>query len=317
MPRILRAVVAIAALTFLPGSLPAQNRQPELLRPLITALNLEGRVMWVDGSANIARITTREGVRDLVQRCKKANFNTIVVDVKPVVGQVLYDSQIAARLVQWQGKTYPRFDVLAAFVEEGKSVGIEIAASLNVFAEGHKYFNTGLAYEKRDWQSIAYTADHAIVSGGGDRLPVRSIGDPDDDKRPPVFGDSDVLAPVRTTGQSMVAFLSPDGTVDGIADPGLLGEEAVAAPENGSAIPVSGSAAQRAEEKLVPGSRTVFDAAVRRTPVTESPTEKVAAFVNPLNPELRAYELSLLKEVASKYAIGSIVFDRMRYANTA
>ena len=306
-------LLTLLALTAFP--LQAQTRSPDLFKPLVSALGLQGRVMWVDGSANIARTTTREGVKDLVERCKKANFNTIVVDVKPVVGQVLYDSVIAQRLTQWQGKSYPRFDVLGAFIEEGKAAGIDIAASLNVFSEGHKYFNAGLAYEKREWQSIAYTADRAIVAANGDRLTVRAASDPEDDTRPPVFGDTQSLAPAKTSAGSLIAFISENGSVDGIADPALLGEESVTAPEDGSALPVSGNDAKWAEANLVPGTKALFDTTVRRTPVTDSPTEKVAAFVNPLHAEARAYELSLLKEVATKYPISSLVFDRMRYAN--
>jgi len=46
-------------------------------------------------------------------------------------------------------------------------------------------------------------------------------------------------------------------------------------------------------------------------PVTEAATEKVAAFVNPLHPEARRYELSLLREVAQNYDVDAIVFDRL------
>jgi uncharacterized lipoprotein YddW (UPF0748 family) len=53
----------------------------------------------------------------------------------------------------------------------------------------------------------------------------------------------------------------------------------------------------------------------RRLPVTDAQSEKIAAFVSPLHPAARAYELSLLKEVVDNYAVDAIVFDRMRFAN--
>lgn len=40
-----------------------------------------------------------------------------------------------------------------------------------------------------------------------------------------------------------------------------------------------------------------------------------AVFVNPLHPEVRAYELSIVREICSNYPVDGIVFDRMRYPN--
>src|SRR5437588_9119568 len=144
----------------------AQVRPPEIARALTIDLGLQGRVMWIDGTANIARITNIEGVRDIVARCKKANFTTLVIDVKPVIGQVLYNSKIAEHLHEWQGKTYPDFDVLAAFIDEGHKAGLEVEASLNIFSEGHKYAGRGLAYSRHEWQSDAYTVDRSLQAGG-------------------------------------------------------------------------------------------------------------------------------------------------------
>src|SRR2546426_12602078 len=104
------ALLSLAAIAFSSGFAAAQFRSPAFVHNLAADLGLQGRIMWVDGSANIDRITTREGVNDIVARCKKARFNSIVVDVKPVIGQVLYNSKIAEHLREWKGKTYPDFD---------------------------------------------------------------------------------------------------------------------------------------------------------------------------------------------------------------
>src|SRR5579862_336461 len=109
----------------------------DFARALTTDIGLQGRVMWIDATANIDRIMTREGVEDVVAHCKKANFTMLVVDAKPVSGQVVYNSKIAEHLRQWKGKTYPDFDVLGAFVDAGHKAGLQVAASFNVFGEGH------------------------------------------------------------------------------------------------------------------------------------------------------------------------------------
>lgn len=293
----------------------AQNRSPDMARALSANLNLQGRVMWVDATANIERIKTREGVRDIVERCKKANFTTIVVDVKPISGHVLYDSKIAAHLTDWKGKTYPVFDTLAAFVDEGRRAGLEIAAAFNVFSEGHKHFHVGLAYSKRDWQSITYMVERAFVAQSGARLPVRAVDDPDDPSRMPVYKDDYVLEPAQALGAQIAVALDEENRVAGIIDAALLENEPLTAPEGGRMMIFSGPAREWATRHLRAGDRTRFEALTRRVPVTEAGTEKVAAFINPLHPEARRHQIALMSEVARNYDVDAIVFDRMRYAN--
>lgn len=293
----------------------SQTRMPDFSHDLNTDLALQGRVMWVDGTANIDRITNLDGIRDLVAHCKKANFNTIVLDVKPVIGEVLYNSKIAPHLTEWRGKRYPDFDALGVLLDEAHRNGLQVAASFNVFSEGHKYFGTGLAYRKRDWQSVAYSVERELVADDGARLPVRGVSDPDEPGKTVVRGDDYVMESSAVAGASLAVALESDGHVAGVLDPGLLRDEPVAAPEDGHLIVLSGAASSWATQHLHAGGRTQFIARGLRVPVTESPTEKVAAFVNPLNAEARSYELSLLQEVARSYPVDGIVFDRMRYAN--
>jgi uncharacterized lipoprotein YddW (UPF0748 family) len=121
---------------------------------------LEGRVMWMDASANLAALSSREKVCRILDKCTTANLNTIVVDVKPLSGQVLYRSKIAPRFTEWKGKPYSAdYDLLQVMLEEGHKRGLKIHAGLNVFGEGHKMFKVGPVYENRsEWQSIVYTS---------------------------------------------------------------------------------------------------------------------------------------------------------------
>ena len=197
----------------MPAIAGAQGRTPDFGRALTANLGFQGRVMWIDATANIDRITNSEGVRDIVAHCKKANLTTMVVDVKPVVGQVLYNSKLADHLRLWKGKTYPDFDVLAAFVDEGHKAGMEVAASFNVFSEGHKYFSTGLAYRKPEWQSITYYVDRTLTALDGSRLPIRAAEDPDDPTRTLVEGEDAVQVPTANSGRrfSRGARFGPQG----------------------------------------------------------------------------------------------------------
>jgi uncharacterized lipoprotein YddW (UPF0748 family) len=309
------SILPLVAAAVIPSIAGAQGRTPDFARALTANLGLQGRVMWIDGSANIDRITNIEGVRDIVAHCRKANLTTLVVDVKPVVGQVLFNSKIGDRLRVWKGKTYPDFDVLAAFVDEGHKAGMDVAASFNVFSEGHKYFSTGLAYRKPEWQSVTYYVDRTLTALDGARLPIRAAEDPDDPTRTLVESEDAVQEPTQTPGASVAVALDSDRKVAGVIDPALLDTEPLTAPEDGQLLRLDDGAMDWATQHLHAGERVAFNAVGRRTRVTEAPSEKVAAFVNPLNPEARAYEIALMKEVAQNYAVDAIVFDRMRYAN--
>ncbi len=298
-------------------SLPAlaQTKAPDIARALSADLMLQGRVMWVDATANLDRITTREGVRDIVIRCKQARLTTIVVDVKPVVGKVLYNSHIAEHLTEWKGKKYPDFDVLAAFLEEGHTQGLEIAASVNVFSEGHKYYAVGPAYQRKEWQSVAYNVDRSLVSYDGSRLPIRAENEAEDPRRTTVYEGDFLVDRAPTAGQELAVELDADGRVAGIIDPALLGEEPLEAPEEGRLLLAQGAEGDWVTQHLRAGDRARFDAVGRREPVTEAATEKIAAFVNPLQPDARAHEIALLQEIARNYDVDGLVLDRMRYAD--
>lgn len=293
----------------------SRDRTPDFARTLTLNLGQQARVMWVDATANIDRIKTPEGVHDIVEHCKKANITTIVLDVKPVVGEVLFNSKIATHLTSWKGKRYPDFDTLAAFVAECKEAGIELCTSFNVLGEGHKYFNRGLAYRKVDWQSVTYVVERALIAQDNARLPMRAETDPEDANKPTVHGDDFVVEPTPAAGNQLAVLLDGDRHVAGAIDPALLGDEPLVAPEDGRLLELSGPAMDWANQHIRAGDVTRYEAVGRRVPVTEASSEKIAAFINPLHPEARRYEINLMKEVARNYPVDGIVFDRMRYSN--
>ena len=60
------------------------------------ARGVQGRVMWIDGTANLSRVNTAEKIAALMAQLRSAGFNTIVFDVKPIVGLTLYPEQVRA-----------------------------------------------------------------------------------------------------------------------------------------------------------------------------------------------------------------------------
>lgn len=122
------------------------------------------KMLWFDATANFERFCFRDSINFYIDKAKQLGFTDIVVDVKPITGEVLYNSKIAPLLKDWKGfKRIEDFDYLNAFIEEAHKRNLKVHASLNVFVGGHNYFDRGIVYsEYPNWQSINYT-DSGLV----------------------------------------------------------------------------------------------------------------------------------------------------------
>ena len=123
--------------------------------------------LWCDGEANLDLLGTREGVNNIVAKASEAGVPDLVVDVKLISGEVLYNSRIAPKVLEWNGKKLPgdgTFDRLAAFIEEGHKRGLRVHASMNVFSEAHKQTKPmrGVLLGKKEWQTVIYTPEGAL-----------------------------------------------------------------------------------------------------------------------------------------------------------
>jgi uncharacterized lipoprotein YddW (UPF0748 family) len=114
--------------------------------------------LWFDATANLERLSSRQGVARILDKCVDAGVDCVIVDVKPISGHVLYESKVAPRLTEWKGFAYPQdYDLLATVVDEGHQRNLEVFAAMNVFAEGHTQFKVGRVYSDRPhWQSYDY-----------------------------------------------------------------------------------------------------------------------------------------------------------------
>ncbi|HIS22136.1 MAG TPA: family 10 glycosylhydrolase [Candidatus Cryptobacteroides intestinipullorum] len=125
--------------------------------------------MWFDCEANYERLSYPDSIMFYLQKCKDAGFDNVVVDVKSIMGEVLYDSRIAPYMGEWDG-WYRRqdYDMLSWFIKYGHRLGMKVYASLNIFAGGHNWYDRGIIYKEHpEWQSIVYD--------GGELKPISEI----------------------------------------------------------------------------------------------------------------------------------------------
>ncbi len=172
------------------------------------------RIIWFDAEANLKELSTRQGVREAIEKCWWANADAVIVDVKPLSGLVLCKSDIAPHISARGG--YPEgYDLLGTVVEECADAGIQVHAAVNVLSEGSQKLGIGPALDNPEWQCVECAA-------------------------------------------------GPNGAL---------------------------------------------------CRVGESSAVHHAVFVNPLNRDVRDYELAIVREICGRYPIDGIVFDRLRYPN--
>lgn len=122
-------------------------------------------LMWFDAEANFGRFNQEDSIDYYLQKIKSLGFTHAIVDVRPITGEVLYDSKYAPRMEEWKGAKRGNFDYLGYFIQEGHKLGLQVHASLNVFCAGHNYFDRGLVYDGHpEWASMVYNPEKGIIS---------------------------------------------------------------------------------------------------------------------------------------------------------
>lgn len=118
-------------------------------------------VLWCDPLLNIRTLTTRGGILNVVNKAKTNGFQGVAIGVKAITGEVLYKSDVAPRLLEWNNYRVPLdFDLVRLFVEEARKRGLQVYAVFPVFAEGHMLERSGTVYSQHpDWQSEVYVVE--------------------------------------------------------------------------------------------------------------------------------------------------------------
>lgn len=123
---------------------------------------IDRNILWFDATANFDRFCDKDSIVYYLQKSKDVGVTDVVVDVKPITGEVLYPSKIAPVMTSWGDSKVEKdlsWDMLTVFIEEGQKLGLKVHASTNVFVAGHNYFDRGVVYSdtaKAAWQTLSY-----------------------------------------------------------------------------------------------------------------------------------------------------------------
>jgi len=273
--------------------------------------NLQARILWIDCTANVDRYNTEEKIIALVDRVKRAGFNTIVFDIKPISGQVIYDSAYSPRLKEWRGRTLPEdFEPVPIMVREAKRHGLLIYGALNAFSEGHRVFGVGPGYERRDQQTVLYETENVLRFPRGAELPLAAKLNVYEAGKLAV---ADAANQLPKDEPAFVASIRPNGTVvDGYE--WRPGGPAPSLPRDGVFVVAQGDLAARMRTLLNPGNRLTFTTKPVFVPISERPEQQYPLMMNPYDRRVEEFALNVVREAAQKFDFDGMIYDdRLRH----
>lgn len=300
-----------------PVQLDLGNDNVGVAQQLAHEQGVQGRVLWIDGLANIDRINTADKIQAVVNQVQDAGFNTVVLDAKPIPGLTLYPSRYAPRMAEWRGaKLPPEFDPLAELVTRGHAAGLQVIANMNTFSEGHRLFAKGPGYDHPEWQTTLAEPQLLLTAQNGQPtmpLAAKIPNQPTTTTNLYVYTSLNELA---VKPGMVVALLNEAKRVLMVADAGALAALGVALPKGGSVLAGEGEAADFLRQYAVVGLPVKMVTTVSYVRSGQAaPT--IPLWTNPNSPEVQQRLLDMLNELVTNYAVDGVIFDdRMRFVNS-
>lgn len=142
-------VAAVTVLFVLPLWRPAAA-SPAAASPVAAspaaARTVPRKAVWIEVSANLRALASREGIRALVATARAAGVDTLVPEAKNAWGFAMYESGFVPHIrtspvaraaypapAQW----FPRdFDPLETLIDEAHAAGLRVHVAVNAFGEG-------------------------------------------------------------------------------------------------------------------------------------------------------------------------------------
>lgn len=286
-----------------------------IARSTAIRLGLQGRVLWVDATANMDAVNTKEKIDALVAKAASVGFNSIVYDVKPISGYTMYPSALTKQITQWRaGRFEPGYDPVKHFVAAAKREGIGLYAALNAFSEGHRVVldrpgeirpkpeTPGWGYDNPELQTVQYVPQPVLVLPRGGTFPISSQVNP-----PKVEGLAVFLPEAKLSAAEWHAAIDSLGVVV------AAGREPLEAPAGGSILAAAGAGVEALKQAAAVGMKPLFGAKAAFLPISKNQTQ-LPLMMNPHDERNQERALSFIREVLQRYAVDGVIYDdRLRF----
>ena len=141
---------------------PEKPEKPDKPDP-IPQVKEKPALLWIDASANFTRLRYKREIKRFLTIAQEAGFNGICLDVKPIQGHALYNSEFLKPCVSMHGDVVERdWDYLQFFLDEAKARKMTVTVSATIMTWGASNTKLGPAYEDpalKDAAAIEYLPD--------------------------------------------------------------------------------------------------------------------------------------------------------------
>ncbi|MGE7775557.1 family 10 glycosylhydrolase [Chitinophaga sp. NPDC101104] len=136
----IKTLLMMGLLTQAGGPGPGKNEKP--------------KYMWFDAEANFKRFSSKDSIRFYLDKTKAAGFNQVVIDVRPIYGDVLYGKTKTMQPLKQVGaeKRTAKWDYLQVFIDEAKKRNLKVSVSTAIFPAGHPQTGNGPAYRDKRFE---------------------------------------------------------------------------------------------------------------------------------------------------------------------
>ena len=307
-----------------PIALDEGNNNVGIAQQTARARHLQARILWIDGTANMNAVNTPEKIAALALQIKTVGFNTVVLDVKPIVGYTMYPSKYAPKLTTWKDRSIPlEYDPLPDMVARCHENGLSLIVNMNAFSEGHRGDNNtvkrqGPGYDHPEWQTVLYTARTSVRAQSGATFAISQRVNPATQSGQAAPGENEltVITDIKSLPAKSMGFavaLDEGGKVIAQVEGNalsLLGS----IPWKGAYVVGEGAGAAWLRQNAPIAATLALDSVPAYIPMSQA-QEQVPLMVNPHRADVQSRMRDMLTEVCTNYAIDGVIFDdRFRYA---
>ncbi|MDX1935331.1 MAG: alpha amylase family protein [Capsulimonadales bacterium] len=330
LPEPIRVPPPLARVPYLPfpnlpfANLDEANNGVGIAQQRTREKGYQARILWIDATANLDKVNSDAKIATLISKIKQAGFNTIVFEVKPIIGLTLYPSKYAPKMTEWvrpwKTQTLPLdFDPLKEMAAQAKAQGISLLVNMNAFSEGHRDFpGKGPGWDNPQWQTVLYEPDlkvrRDILGTPAYPLTDRANIPPRNPEDLAVYTD---LSRWKADPNALIALVDRNDTVVAQVAGAAVATLGVAVPEGGAALIATAPASRNfLIFNAVPGYRLTMDTTPAFVPIGQRIDRQVPLMTNPHHPDVRQRLLNMVSEIINGYPVDGIIFDdRLRYAS--
>lgn len=140
---------------FLSVSCSGTEVEQVIVKPEPVKSNQKPKYLWFDAEANFQRFSNKDSIRYYLDKTKETGFNHIVVDVRPIYGDVLYKkTSFMTQLTTVNGfKRTLDWDYLQFFIDEAKKRDLKVSVSTTIFPAGRPDTKEGMVYRDAAWSN--------------------------------------------------------------------------------------------------------------------------------------------------------------------